>query len=135
MSQDLRARVVEVLKTVYDPEIPVNIYELGLIYDVQATTEGGVIREDDADRAQLPGSRDYAEPGEAENPKPRWCHIGPKSISFLIRHGIATRCPMRRSWRWVSISGMTPCRFRNYSDEVELSRRIRIAMPVAGGAP
>ena len=31
---DLRDRVVEVLKTVYDPEIPVDIYELGLIYEV-----------------------------------------------------------------------------------------------------
>ncbi len=27
-------RVVEALKTVYDPEIPVNIYDLGLIYDI-----------------------------------------------------------------------------------------------------
>jgi FeS assembly SUF system protein len=31
---DIRPRVLEVLATVYDPEIPVNIYELGLIYDV-----------------------------------------------------------------------------------------------------
>lgn len=29
------AAVIEKLKTVYDPEIPVNIYDLGLIYDVQ----------------------------------------------------------------------------------------------------
>ncbi len=27
-------RIIEVLKTVYDPEIPVNIYDLGLIYDL-----------------------------------------------------------------------------------------------------
>ena len=31
----LRGPVIEALKTVYDPEIPVNIYELGLIYDIQ----------------------------------------------------------------------------------------------------
>jgi FeS assembly SUF system protein len=30
----LEDQIVEVLKTIYDPEIPVNIYELGLIYDV-----------------------------------------------------------------------------------------------------
>ena len=30
----LNAEVVEAISTVYDPEIPVNIYELGLIYDI-----------------------------------------------------------------------------------------------------
>jgi metal-sulfur cluster biosynthetic enzyme len=30
---------MEVLKTCYDPEIPVNIYDLGLIYDYQRTNE------------------------------------------------------------------------------------------------
>ena len=43
MSDDLRGRVIEALKTVYDPEIPVNIYELGLIYDIQTTSEGDVV--------------------------------------------------------------------------------------------
>ena len=32
--------VIRVLKTIYDPEIPVDIYELGLIYDVQISDEG-----------------------------------------------------------------------------------------------
>ncbi len=32
--EQIRAQAVDILKTVYDPEIPVNIYELGLIYDV-----------------------------------------------------------------------------------------------------
>ena len=32
--EDLGEKIVEVLKTIYDPEIPVDIYELGLIYDV-----------------------------------------------------------------------------------------------------
>jgi FeS assembly SUF system protein len=31
----IEAMVVEVLRTVYDPEIPVNIYDLGLIYEIQ----------------------------------------------------------------------------------------------------
>ena len=43
MSQDLRALVIETLKTVYDPEIPVNIYELGLIYTVDVTSSGEVL--------------------------------------------------------------------------------------------
>ncbi len=34
--------IVDVLRSIYDPEIPVNIYELGLIYDVQVSTEGDV---------------------------------------------------------------------------------------------
>ena len=37
---DLQAAVVEVLKSVYDPEIPVDIYELGLIYDVDISKDG-----------------------------------------------------------------------------------------------
>jgi FeS assembly SUF system protein len=35
--ESLEAKVVEAIKTCYDPEIPVNIYELGLIYAVQVT--------------------------------------------------------------------------------------------------
>ena len=37
---DLQATVVEVLKSIYDPEIPVDIYELGLIYDVSVSGDG-----------------------------------------------------------------------------------------------
>jgi len=38
----LKEQVVNILKTIYDPEIPVNIYELGLIYDVDVA-EGGKV--------------------------------------------------------------------------------------------
>lgn len=38
----IKAQVVEVIRTCYDPEIPVNIYELGLIYGVDVDDEGNV---------------------------------------------------------------------------------------------
>lgn len=34
--------IIRVLKTIFDPEIPVDIYELGLIYDVQISETGEV---------------------------------------------------------------------------------------------
>lgn len=35
-------KIVAMLKTVYDPEIPVNVYDLGLIYKIDVTEEGDV---------------------------------------------------------------------------------------------
>ena len=32
---DLKKKIIEEFRKIYDPEIPVNIYELGLIYDVK----------------------------------------------------------------------------------------------------
>ncbi len=40
---ELREQIIEKLKTCYDPEIPVNIYDLGLIYEVEV----------DGDRADI----------------------------------------------------------------------------------
>jgi FeS assembly SUF system protein len=34
---EIEQRIVSVLKTVYDPEIPVNVYDLGLIYDIEVS--------------------------------------------------------------------------------------------------
>lgn len=39
-NEQLRDSVIEVLKSIYDPEIPVDIYELGLIYDVAISEDG-----------------------------------------------------------------------------------------------
>jgi len=41
--EELKDRIVEVLKSIYDPEIPVDIYELGLIYDIEASEDGDVV--------------------------------------------------------------------------------------------
>ncbi|MFM7473426.1 MAG: iron-sulfur cluster assembly protein [Crocinitomicaceae bacterium] len=35
MSMELENKIVNMLKTIYDPEIPVDVYELGLIYEVR----------------------------------------------------------------------------------------------------
>ncbi|ASW75262.1 FeS assembly SUF system protein [Chryseobacterium piperi] len=39
---DIGEEIIRVLKSVYDPEIPVDIYELGLVYDVQISEDGDV---------------------------------------------------------------------------------------------
>ena len=39
----LQEAVIEALKSIYDPEIPVDIYELGLIYDVAISEDGDAI--------------------------------------------------------------------------------------------
>lgn len=41
-SEVLGEKIVTVLKTIYDPEIPVDIYELGLIYDVMVNEENEI---------------------------------------------------------------------------------------------
>lgn len=37
-----REDIIEVLKTIYDPEIPLNIYDLGLIYGIETSDDGKV---------------------------------------------------------------------------------------------
>lgn len=38
----IKEAIIEVVKTVFDPEIPVNIYDLGLIYEVNVFPDGNV---------------------------------------------------------------------------------------------
>ncbi len=40
--EEIKGRVVEKLKQIYDPEIPVNIYDLGLIYRLELDDKGAV---------------------------------------------------------------------------------------------
>ena len=42
-ARDLKGEIIEVLKTCYDPEIPVDIYELGLIYKIEPHPSGSVV--------------------------------------------------------------------------------------------
>lgn len=41
-TEALREEIIKMLKTVYDPEIPVNIYDLGLVYHIDIQPEGVV---------------------------------------------------------------------------------------------
>jgi FeS assembly SUF system protein len=41
--QTLREKIIEALKTCYDPEIPIDIWELGLIYDIDIASTNDVI--------------------------------------------------------------------------------------------
>lgn len=43
---DIQERVVEILRTVFDPEIPVNIYDLGLIYRIELSDDGKSLQVD-----------------------------------------------------------------------------------------
>ena len=40
--ESIKAKVIETLRTCFDPEIPVNIYELGLVYDIAVSPDGAV---------------------------------------------------------------------------------------------
>jgi FeS assembly SUF system protein len=39
---EIKSAIIDVLKTIYDPEIPVNIYDLGLIYEINVFPDNGV---------------------------------------------------------------------------------------------
>jgi FeS assembly SUF system protein len=39
---ELKEAIIEALRTVFDPEIPVNVYDLGLIYEINITKENNV---------------------------------------------------------------------------------------------
>lgn len=41
--EEIKEEVLKVLKTCYDPEIPVDVWELGLIYDIAVATNGDVL--------------------------------------------------------------------------------------------
>ncbi len=62
----LQSEAIEILKTIYDPELPVNIYDLGLIYDVNVNPKDGSIQ---VDMTLTSPACPVAEtlPGEVEN--------------------------------------------------------------------
>lgn len=62
---DLKEKVVQALKSVYDPEIPVDIYELGLIYDIKIFPVNNVYVLMTLTTPNCPSAEEL--PGEVEN--------------------------------------------------------------------
>ncbi|MDO8827435.1 SUF system Fe-S cluster assembly protein [Methylophaga sp.] len=62
---DLKEDVIEMLKTIFDPEIPVNIYELGLIYDIDISASGNVVIKMTLTAPGCPVAQTF--PGDVEN--------------------------------------------------------------------
>ena len=61
---DIRDKVLEAIKTVYDPEIPVDIYELGLIYEISVYPVNNVFVQMTLTSPSCPSAE--AIPGEVE---------------------------------------------------------------------
>ena len=54
---EIEEKIVAMLKTVFDPEIPVNVYDLGLIYKIDVSDSGEVNIDMTLTAPQLSGSR------------------------------------------------------------------------------
>ena len=63
-TEQLRQNVIEALRTVFDPEIPVNIYDLGLIYDLEVDDTGKVTVQMTLIAPRCPVAQTF--PGEVE---------------------------------------------------------------------
>jgi len=63
-AESIREQVITQLRTIFDPEIPVNIYELGLVYDVLVDEKGGVRIRMTLTSPMCPAAEEL--PGEAE---------------------------------------------------------------------
>ena len=53
---DLKEKIISEIKKIYDPEIPVNIYELGLIYKIEVNEEKKSINRNDFNITKLSSS-------------------------------------------------------------------------------
>ena len=66
-TEELGEKIVKVIKTIFDPEIPVDIYELGLIYDVFVNEDYAVKVLDDTYYSKLSCCRVFASGSRRKN--------------------------------------------------------------------
>ena len=77
-SEELGEKIVRVLKTIYDPEIPVDIYELGLIYDVFVNEDNDVKVIMTLTTPNCPSSSLVLNPSICSN------HVTPNPLNIII---------------------------------------------------
>lgn len=80
-ADELREQVIEALKTVYDPEIPVNIYELGLIYTVDVASNNDVLVEMTLTSANCPAAQSM--PAEVESKVRALDNVGEVTVEVV----------------------------------------------------
>lgn len=83
----IEERIVDVLKTVYDPEIPVNIYDLGLIYRVEVNDEGIVDIDMTFTAPSCPAADFILEDVRQKRRHHRGCKVGKREPRVRTRMG------------------------------------------------
>ena len=93
---DLREKVIEVIRQVYDPEIPVNIYDIGLIYGVEVDPAGAVKITMTLTSPSCPSAE--AIPVEVEERVKTLAGVTSTKVDLVWEPpGLRRRCPRRRS--------------------------------------
>ena len=93
----IEAQVLEALRTCFDPEIPVNIYELGLIYNVNVEEGGAVTITMTLTSPHCPAAESM--PAEIEEKVKAVSGVSDVKIDWCgIRHGIQARCLRRHGF-------------------------------------
>ena len=94
---EIAPKVIEALKTVYDPEIPVNIFEMGLIYDVVVDANGQVGVKMTLTAPACPAAQSLPSRSGIRRKASKASRMR-RSRSSGIRHGRKTACPTRLSY-------------------------------------
>ncbi len=79
--------MIAAIATVYDPEIPVNIYELGLIYAIEISDDGEVKVEMTLTAPGCPSAQELPEKVRNAVAVHRWCRRCRRSKRSGTRHG------------------------------------------------
>ena len=94
---DLNAKVIEKIKKIYDPEIPVNIYELGLIYKIEIIDQKNVLIEMTLTSPNCPVAESL--PNSVKDNTLKIEGVQNVDLKLVwIRLGLKTKCQKQQNW-------------------------------------